>query len=233
MKSIHLISVVSLFLFQYSFAVSFTEDTIDLSSQLWPKIHVENDSSYNIKIDSIRLELISGTIDSEVYFIIRDIENNTQMFLFSYISSENDTLYNLQQYNDPDSNKIEMLGNSTSVIEEFRIGTDVRSELPTVENNNEENNVDLEYLVKLIFNSSDGLSGYVVLKGHNVRPSSTVIKGKVNNYKISSSNIPQNSFLISLSGKKLSPNRIFNLPSSIYLIKTNQYFAYPILKVKH
>lgn len=201
------ILVVVLSSAQKSHAINFIEDTIN-AGVTSSKIHIVNDSTHDIIIDSIKVTLLKGSIFDEMYFIFENdpVGLYPEFFFYGLLTTKSDSIYFLKDFSDKQSlfnGNLRFAASAARTIGEFEISSGRRNVSST---SNHSYSTGPTYTIKMIFYANDSSLDSIVVHGSNHDyNSSKVIPSNRSRYgNNSTKNIEKN--IVTLSGQKIQTN---------------------------
>lgn len=192
---------------QKSHALNFIEDTIN-AGVVSSKIHIVNDSTHDIIIDSIKVILTKGSIFGEMYFVFENdpVGLYPEFFFYGLLAQKSDSIYFLKDFSDKKSlfnGNLRLAASASRTIGEFEISSGRRN---LSSSSNHGYSTGPAYTIKMVFYANDSSLDSIVVHGNNHDYNSSMIipfnRSRYGNN--SPKNIGKN--IVTLSGQKIQTN---------------------------
>lgn len=178
--------ILLLVLYSFTYPIEISQDTVE-QQNIMSDLYIINKEDNNIKIDSMKIILISGNIFNEIYFELAVLDSNSDPYpeffnLHSLLVKENDTTYNLTNYRNPNMEKLTLSISANKIIQIIQIetGTKVGPQIVTSSMQSLkkiEETPEFDYTVKLTFYQNGEISDNVIIKGF-ILINSGILKSK-------------------------------------------------------
>lgn len=166
--------ILLLVLYSFTYSIEISQDTVE-QLHITSDLYITNKEDSNIKIDSMKIILLSGSIFNEIYFDLAVLDSNSDPYpeffnIHSLLVKENDTIYNLTNYRNLNMEKLTLSipANKSIQIRQIETGTKVGPQIVTSSMQSLKKimeTLEFDYTVKLTFYQNGDISDYVIIKG--------------------------------------------------------------------
>lgn len=220
--------IILMVLYSIPYSIEISQDTVEqqhINSDLY--LYITNKENIEIKIDSMKIILISGSCFHEMYIDFAVLNSTSDPYpeiinVYSLLIKENDSTYKMTNYRNTKNENITLSIPAKKIVQFYNLETGtnlgpqiVSNSLQPLKKINE--TLDFDYTVKLIFYQNGDISDYVIIKGY-ILINNSIVKNKTTIVKPVYNNQGKN---INLLGRTINRGS-FLLCNNIVIFQNNE-----------